>query len=416
MPPTKVSLIVQPGDSFFPIVNAIDKAQTSVNVTVFRMDDPIIQQAMVEAVRRGVRVRALIATSARGWGEANKKLLKDARKAGIEIKEPAGDSKKTRFHYKIMMVDGRQSLVFTFNPTRENLHYTRDFGVILYDDETTSELNRLFDADWNDAAFAPQSKSNLLVSPYTSRVGMEALLRSARKSIHLWDAKVEDPSILKILREKVAAGLDVRVLGDDKSPFGTGSGEPGFKAITRFKLHAKCILVDGEVASVGSMNLRTQSFDRRREVAIIVRDEHLVKKLSEIFTSDWEQKAPTSASAKTLVRGGLNAAAIAAMSASGADVKGLVLISRTDALRRHELGPGVTTVGRSDENDIAISEALVSRHHARFSVTGSECELADLESANGTFVNGERLIGTRRLKPGDVIGIADAEEFRLVEL
>ena len=46
MPPTKVSLIVQPGDSFFPIVNALDKAQTSVNITVFRMDDPIIQQAM----------------------------------------------------------------------------------------------------------------------------------------------------------------------------------------------------------------------------------------------------------------------------------------------------------------------------------------------------------------------------------
>ncbi|MBK6317117.1 MAG: FHA domain-containing protein [Blastocatellia bacterium] len=416
MPPTKVSLIVQPGDSFFPIVNAIDKAQSSVNITVFRMDDPIIQQAMVEAVRRGVRVRALIATSARGWGEAKRKLLKDARKAGIEIKEPAGDSKKTRFHYKIMMVDGRQSLVFTFNPTRENLHYTRDFGVILYDDETTSELNRLFDADWNDSAFVPQSKSNLLVSPYTSRAGMESLLRGAQKSIHLWDAKVEDPAILKILREKVKAGLDVRVLGDEKSPFGAGSGEPGFRAITRFKLHAKCVLVDGETASIGSMNLRTQSFDRRREVAIIVRDEHLVKALSGVFTSDWEQKAPTSASAKTLVRGGLTAADIASALSAGAEVKGMVLISRTDALRRHELGPGVTTVGRSDENDIAIAEALVSRHHARFSVTGDQVELADLESANGTFVNGERLSGSRRLKPGDVIGIADAEEFRLVEL
>ena len=415
MSPTKVSLIVQPGDSFFPIVNAIDRAQTSVNITVFRMDDPIIQQAMVEAVRRGVRVRALIATSARGWGEANKKLLKDARKAGIEIKEPAGDSKKTRFHYKIMMVDGRQSLVFTFNPTRENLHYTRDFGVILYDDETTSELNRLFDADWNDAAFAPRPASNLLVSPYTSRTGMEELLKSARKSIHLWDAKVEDPAILRILRDKVAAGLDVRVLGDDKSPFGSGAGEPGYKAITRFKLHAKCILVDGEVASVGSMNLRTQSLDRRREVAIIVRDEHLVKKLTDVFTADWEQKAPTSVTAKTLVRGGITPADIAGP-ASGSGVKGLVLISRTDALRRYELGSGVTTVGRSDENDIAIGEALVSRHHARFAVNGSDCELADLESANGTFVNGERLVGTRRLTPGDVIGIADAEEFRLVEL
>lgn len=415
MPPTKVSLIVQPGDSFFPIVSAIDKAQTSVNITVFRMDDPIIQQSLVEAVRRGVRVRALIATSARGWGEANKKLLKDARKAGIEIKEPAGDSKKTRFHYKIMMVDGRQSLVFTFNPTKENLHYTRDFGVIVFDDDTTTELNRLFDADWNDQVFEPKASSDLFVSPYTSRAGMEKLLKGAKTSILLWDAKVEDPAILKILRDKTAAGLDVRVLGDEKSPFGAGAGEPGFRAITRFKLHAKCVLVDGERAALGSMNLRTQSFDRRREVAIVVEDAAVVKKLSEIFTSDWEQKAPTSASAKTFVRGGLTAADVTA-ALSGAEVKGLVLISRTDAMRRHELSAGVTTVGRSDENDIVVAESAVSRHHARFSVKGSSCDLADLESANGTFVNGERLSGTRRLSPGDVIGIADEEEFRLVEL
>lgn len=417
MPPTKVSLIVQPGDSFFPIVNALDKAQTSVNITVFRMDDPIIQQAMVEAVRRGVRVRALIATSARGWGEANKRLLKEARKAGIEIKEPAGDSKKTRFHYKIMMVDGRQSLVFTFNPTRENLHYTRDFGVIVFDDATTAELNRLFDADWNDAVFEPRKASDLLVSPYTSRAGMEALLGGAKKSIHLWDAKVEDPAILEILRGKVAQGLDVRVLGDEKSPFGTGAGEPGFRAITRFKLHAKCVVVDGERAALGSMNLRTQSFDRRREVAIVVKDEAVVKKLSGIFDSDWEQKAPASGSAKTLVRANITASDVAAAVASaGATVKGLVLISRTDALRRHELGAGVTTVGRSDENDIVIGEASVSRHHARFSVDGSKCDVSDLESANGTFINGEPLKGSRRLVPGDVIGIADEEEFRLVEL
>lgn len=417
MPSTKVSLIVQPGDSFFPIVNAIDKAQTSINITVFRMDDPIIKEAMVDAVRRGVRVRALIATSARGWGEANKKLLKDARKAGIEIKEPAGDSKKTRFHYKIMMVDGRQSLVFTFNPTRENLHYTRDFGVIVYDDATTTELNRLFDADWNDAVFTPKKASNLFVSPYTSRAGMEALLSSATKSIHLWDAKVEDPAIRKILRDKVAAGLEVRVLGDAKSPFGTGEAEPSFKAITRFKLHAKCVIVDGERAALGSMNLRTQSFDRRREVAIVVTDDAVVKKLSDIFSSDWDQKAPTSNSAKTLVRGGLTASEIIAAAAEGGtEAKGLVLISRTDALRRHELSAGVTTVGRSDENDIVVPEALVSRHHARFSVNGSQCEIADLESANGTFINGERLSGARSLTPGDVIGIADEEEFRLVEL
>src|SRR5262245_44422584 len=139
----KISLIVQPGDSFFPIVRAIDRAERSINLTVFRMDDPIIQKALVEASKRGVKVRALIASSARGWEEKNRRLRKNAKKAGIATREPAGDSKKTRFHYKLMTVDGAQSLVFTFNPTRENLHYTRDFGIELYDEAIAAEITRL---------------------------------------------------------------------------------------------------------------------------------------------------------------------------------------------------------------------------------------------------------------------------------
>jgi phosphatidylserine/phosphatidylglycerophosphate/cardiolipin synthase-like enzyme len=125
----KISLIVQPGDSFFPIVRAIDRAERSINLTVFRMDDPIIQQALLEARQRGVRIRVLISSSARGWEEKNRKLLKDAKETGIATKEPAGDSKRARYHYKVMTVDDEEALVFTFNPTRENLHYTRDFGI-----------------------------------------------------------------------------------------------------------------------------------------------------------------------------------------------------------------------------------------------------------------------------------------------
>jgi cardiolipin synthase len=176
----KISLIVQPGDSFFPIVRAIDRAERSINLTVFRMDDPIIQNALLEAKQRGVRVHILIASSARGWEEKNQKLLRDARKVGISTREPSGDSKKARYHYKVMTVDDSTALIFTFNPTRENLHYTRDFGVELYDPRVASEINCLFDADWDDTPFIPNADSPLLISPFNSREKMRLLLDSAR--------------------------------------------------------------------------------------------------------------------------------------------------------------------------------------------------------------------------------------------
>jgi polyphosphate kinase len=201
----KVSLIVQPGDSFFPIVTAIDRAEHSINLTVFRMDDPIIQKALAEAHNRRVRIRVLIASSARGWEEKNRKLLKDAKKLGISTKEPSGDSKRARYHYKIMTVDNSASLIFTFNPTRENLHYTRDFGLELYDPRVASEINRLFDADWDDISFTPDPDSPLLISPFNSRAKMTELLASAEKSIHIADAKLEDPAIVRQLVDKAQA-------------------------------------------------------------------------------------------------------------------------------------------------------------------------------------------------------------------
>ena len=151
-----LSLIIQPGDSFFPIVDAIDSATRSIKMTIFRMDDPIVLDALNYAVIRGVKVQALVAPASKGWTKRNKKLGDDLAKLGIEVRMPRVKKEKIkRYHYKIMMIDDTQSLILTFNPTQKNLHYARDFGLLLRDQEITTELNRLFDADWHGQSFTP---------------------------------------------------------------------------------------------------------------------------------------------------------------------------------------------------------------------------------------------------------------------
>lgn len=409
----KISLIVQPGDSFFPIVRAIDRAERSINLTVFRMDDPIIQQALLEARQRGVRIRVLISSSARGWEEKNRKLLKDAKETGIATKEPAGDSKRARYHYKVMTVDDEEALVFTFNPTRENLHYTRDFGIQVYNPAIATEINRLFDADWNDLPFAPDQESPLLVSPFNSRQKMEMLLENARESIQIADAKLTDPAIIRLLVKKARSGIPIRVLGDEEH----GSELPSeidFRAVPRYRLHAKCAMIDGVTAVIGSMNLRTESLDRRRELSITVDDADVLRGLAAVFESDWEHKAPASDSTATQVMRAFDTLSTEPATVSAV---GFVLISRTNALVRHAVREGLTAIGRAQENDIVITDALVSRHHAQITLDGGTCRITDLGSGNGTFLNGERIItGSKCLRPGDVVRIAESEEFRLLEI
>jgi phosphatidylserine/phosphatidylglycerophosphate/cardiolipin synthase-like enzyme len=408
----KISLIVQPGDSFFPIVRAIDRAERSINLTVFRMDDPIIQRALIEARQRGVHIRVLISSSARGWEERNRKLLKDANEAGIATREPAGDSKRARYHYKVMTVDEIEAFVFTFNPTRDNLHYARDFGVEVYSPSIAAEINRLFDADWADRPFIPDQDSPLLVSPFNSRQKMEALIAGARTSIQIADARLADPAMLRLLMKKARSGIRVRVLGD-KSQRGTVPPGVEFQAVPRYRLHAKCSIIDGAVAVIGSMNLRTESLDRRREVSIMVDDAEILQGLNAVFESDWEHRAPLPDSTATQV---LRQSQIGPAEALAPVAGGFVLISRTNPQLRHLLRAGMNTIGRAQENDLVIGDARVSRYHARISLDEGICTLSDLDSGNGTFLNGERVGGSSALYPGDVVRIADSEEFRFLEL
>jgi phosphatidylserine/phosphatidylglycerophosphate/cardiolipin synthase-like enzyme len=62
--------------------------------------------------------------------------------------------------------------------------------------------------------------------------------------------------------------------------------------LKHLKLHAKMLLADHARAIVGSINLAPGSFDSRRELAIEVDDEHVVKRLSKIAKHDWEHSHP----------------------------------------------------------------------------------------------------------------------------
>jgi phosphoserine phosphatase RsbU/P len=74
------------------------------------------------------------------------------------------------------------------------------------------------------------------------------------------------------------------------------------------------------------------------------------------------------------------------------------------------------TIGRSSRNDICISDPFASRLHAELRREGDHVLLVDNGSANGTFLNGQRVSGSVRLEPGDMVRIGETEiEFKSEE-
>src|SRR5437667_5692386 len=87
----------------------------------------------------------------------------------------------------------------------------------------------------------------------------------------------------------------------------------------------------------------------------------------------------------------------------------LVLLSEGLTGRTYELKVDRTTVGRVEDNSFQIPEASVSSHHAEIILRGNDVVIKDLNSTNGTFINGEK-ISEAVLKPGQTL------KFGMVEL
>ncbi len=86
----------------------------------------------------------------------------------------------------------------------------------------------------------------------------------------------------------------------------------------------------------------------------------------------------------------------------------LVLLSEGLTGRTYELKVEKTTVGRVSDNAFEISEASVSSHHAEIILKGNEVLIHDLDSTNGTFINGQK-ISEAVLKPGQILRLGMVE-------
>lgn len=80
---------------------------------------------------------------------------------------------------------------------------------------------------------------------------------------------------------------------------------------------------------------------------------------------------------------------------------------RDPSKQEHLLEQAITHLGRGVENEIVIVSKRASREHANIRRDGRRTFLDDLGSTNGTFLNGERVLGSVQLRDGDQISIGE---------
>jgi len=275
-----MELIVEPEDGLTPVIAAIKKATKEIDVTIFRFDLKELQKALESAVTRGVKVHALIAHLSGGGVKRLRKLELDLLAAGVTVSRT--DDDLIRYHNKMVLIDRETLYALAFNFTRLDIEKSRSLGVATKNKKVVAEAINLFECDSTRKAYTATCDC-FLVSPENARTGLAKFIRSAKKELLIYDMKISDRQMIKLLQDRIKAGVAVRIMGK-VSKKGVGLT---VEKMPDMRLHVRAMLRDGQELFLGSMSLRALELDKRREVGIIVKERAAAKQFRELFEKDW---------------------------------------------------------------------------------------------------------------------------------
>src|SRR5262249_37822942 len=130
--------------------------------------------------------------------------------------------------------------------------------------------------------YTPQL-DNFLVSPLNARKQLGEFIRKARKELLIYDPKISDAQMVRLLAERQKAGVEVKIIGR----LGKKAASLNSRRLQEMRLHTRTIIRDRKDAFVGSQSLRKLELDSRRELGLIVKERAVVGKLVETFEQDW---------------------------------------------------------------------------------------------------------------------------------
>ncbi len=302
--PSTHTLIVEPDDGRTAVLQALNVATKSIDLTIYQLSDPQIMSALESAQAREVAVRVLY-----NWNSFTARLrqtditpnIQKLTQAGIQCKPAPATFEVT--HEKAFVIDGSSAIVMSFNLTSQYFGGTRDFGIITTVPAEVAEIEAVFQADWTNKSIIPKVAS-LVWSPVNSSAKLTSLIGGAKHTLDIYCEELDDPGTLGAMVAAAKRGVNVRfiaaVLQGDGGANGNARGvtflqRGGVNAVCKsfLYIHAKMALADYGTATaqafIGSENYTCVSLTKNRECGIIVSDAAILQRLNSVYTSDWAQ-------------------------------------------------------------------------------------------------------------------------------
>ena len=292
-------LLVMPDDGCAAVEALLDQAGEELLLKQFKLQSPQVLDALRRARERGVKVRVMLNPQTSGGERWNDETFAMLQGWDIEVAWTSEAFPVT--HEKSIVIDRHSVLIATFNLVDKHFTESRDYGVISQNRAVVDQVIAGFEADWHLTSFDPDLSVGLLWSSSHSRGQMARIIDESRQSLWIQHPKFVDAVILERIISARERGVSVKVLCGGKhgiSDWDIYDTFSSLRLMERFgvsvrrqknlKLHAKLILVDGEYAQTGSMNIDRSAFDLRRELGIESDSPEVIDRLRQAFQTDWD--------------------------------------------------------------------------------------------------------------------------------
>lgn len=330
-----VEVFTDGNDKFRSLIADILRAQDHVHLVyyIFRNDElgQELLNALVKKAKEGVEVKILY--DAMGSRSLPRKFFRPLIEAGGKVSAffPAviphlNMQVNYRNHRKLAIIDGHTGYIGGFNIGNEYLGLDKKFGYwrdthLKVNGKAVFAMQTRFILDWNQASsskfiyedrFFPEIQSHgdtdiqIVSSGPDSeweqiKYGYIKMINSAKKYIYIQTPYfIPDSSVLDAIKVAALSGVDVRLMIPNKPdhPFVYWATLSNVGAILKTGakvyvyengfIHAKMLIADGKIATVGTANIDVRSFRLNFEVNAFLYNERLAQQLSDIFETDME--------------------------------------------------------------------------------------------------------------------------------
>jgi len=328
----QVKILNNGEETFREIFDAIENAAHHIHLEYYIIENDKIgnrlKNLLIKKLSQGTEVRVII-DDVGSWG-LGQKYINDLIENGaqvfsfMEVRFPRLTSKVNyRNHRKILVVDGEIGFTGGINFADRYLEGAKDIGPwrdthLMITGDAVPCLQVVFAADWFFVS-NENLKGKKYFPPFTDAPGIPvqitasgpdsdwenisqaffAAITGAKKQVYLTSPYfIPPPQIMAAIRSSAMSGVDVRIIIPEKSDAAISKWcsfsfveellEAGVR-VYFFQggfIHSKLLLVDSEMASVGTTNLDFRSLETNFEINAFIYDETVTRKLVRFFMAD----------------------------------------------------------------------------------------------------------------------------------